>query len=118
MSGDWYTRPVLAVRNTPMALEFYALKLGFSEDWRYEEESRLRVVQVSRQGCELILSDQWPEEAGRGLIFVSLEPPEFSSVRQELNERGVEAKRAWWGYEILTVEDIDGNRIWFPEFEA
>ena len=37
-----------------------------------EEDGRLRIAQVSRSGCELILSDQWPDEAGRGLLFISL----------------------------------------------
>lgn len=118
MSGDWYTRPVLAVRDAPGALAFYASMLGFMEDWRYEEEGRLRIVQVSRQGCELILSDQWPEEAGRGLLFVSLEPSEFDLAAQAFAERGVAVKSGHWGYELLVVEDPDGNRLWFPRPSA
>ena len=114
MSSDWYARPVLAVRDAPNAREFYVSRLGFNEDWRYEDEGRLRIVQVSRQGCELILSDQWPEEAGRGRIFVSLDDPEFASIERELADRGVPAKADWWGYDLLAVEDADGNRIWFP----
>ena len=114
MSTDWYARPVLAVRDTPAALEFYASRLGFKEDWRYEEDARLRIVQVSRQGCELILSDQWPDEAGRGRMFISLDAPEFASAKQELADRGVEVKAGQWGYELLVVEDLDGNRLWFP----
>jgi catechol 2,3-dioxygenase-like lactoylglutathione lyase family enzyme len=114
VSRDWYSRPVLAVRDTPTALEFYASKLGFKEDWRYEEEARLRIVQVSRQGCELILSDQWPDEAGRGRMFISLDAPEFASTKQELADRGVDVKSGRWGYELLVVEDLDGNRLWFP----
>jgi len=34
MSKDWYARPVLAVRDAPQSLHFYASKLGFKEDWR------------------------------------------------------------------------------------
>jgi len=114
MSKDWYARPVLAVRDAPQSLHFYASKLGFKEDWRYEEDERLRIVQVSRQGCELILSDQWPEEAGRGLIFISLDASEFAAAKQDLADRGADAKPGQWGYELLVVEDIDGNRLWFP----
>ena len=114
MSRDWYARPVLAVRDTPSALDFYAAKLGFREDWRYEDDGRLRIVQVSRQGCELILSDQWPEEAGSGRMFISLDAPEFASAKRELAERGVELQSGQWGYELLVVEDLDGNRLWFP----
>ena len=114
MSRDWYARSVLAVRDTPTALDFYAAKLGFTEDWRYEEADRLRIVQVSRQGCELILTDQWPDEAGRGLTFISLDPPEFAAAKQELAGRGVELKSGRWGYDLMVVEDPDGNRLWFP----
>ncbi len=115
MSKAWYARPVLAVRDASESLRFYASRLGFKEDWRYEEDARLRIVQVSRQGCELILSDQWPEEAGRGLTFISLDAPEFASTKQELADRGVDLRSGHWGYELLIVEDPDGNRLWFPE---
>ena len=39
MSENWYSRPILSVADTALALAFYALKLGFKEDWRFEEES-------------------------------------------------------------------------------
>jgi uncharacterized glyoxalase superfamily protein PhnB len=112
--GDWYTRPVLAVRSAADALGFYSAKLGFSEDWRYEEEGRLRIVQVSRAGCEVILSDQWPDEAGRGLLFVSLEAADFQQLLSEAMERGLQLKSGSWGYDLAIVEDLDGNRLWFP----
>ena len=111
---QWYARPVLSVRDTPSALAFYAGKLGFKEDWKYEEDGRTRIVQVSRQGCELILSDQWPDEAGQGRMFISLDPSEFASARQELADRGAQLKDGQWGYDLLVVEDLDGNRLWFP----
>jgi catechol 2,3-dioxygenase-like lactoylglutathione lyase family enzyme len=114
MSG-WYTRPVLAVRDAPTALDFYSTKLGFAEDWRYEEEGALRIVQVSRDGCELILSDQWPDEAGRARIFVSLDPPDFARLHADAATRGLELKSGQWGYDLAVVEDPDGNRLWFPK---
>jgi catechol 2,3-dioxygenase-like lactoylglutathione lyase family enzyme len=114
VSGPWYARPVLAVRDATRALAFYAGKLGFKEDWRYEEDARLRIVQVSRQGCELILSDQWPDEAGQARMFISLDPAEFVSIRKELADRGVALRSGHWGYELLVLEDPDGNRLWFP----
>jgi uncharacterized glyoxalase superfamily protein PhnB len=113
--ANWYTRPVLAVRNATAALSFYSMKLGFSEDWRYEDGGRLRIVQVSRAGCELILSDQWPDEAGRGLLFISLERADFDRLVSEAAERGFELKSGFWGYELAIVEDPDGNRLWFPK---
>ena len=113
--GKWYTRPVLAVRDATAALNFYSTKLGFSEDWRFEEAARLRVVQVSRAGCELILSDQWPDEAGRGVLFISLTLADFERLAAEAGERGFELKSGSWGYELAIVEDPDGNRLWFPK---
>jgi len=114
MSG-WYSRPVLAVRETPAALAFYAEKLGFAEDWRYEEAGRLRIVQVSRDGCELILSDQWPQDAGRGRLFISLEPQDFEALVADSAARGLALEAGRWGYPLKVVEDLDGNRLWFPE---
>jgi uncharacterized glyoxalase superfamily protein PhnB len=112
--ANWYARPVFAVRDAAAALGFYSAKLGFSEDWRYEEEGRLRIVQVSREGCELILSDQWPDEAGRGLLFISLETAAFDWLVSEAAERGLDLKSGFWGYDLAVVEDPDGNRLWFP----
>jgi uncharacterized glyoxalase superfamily protein PhnB len=110
----WYSRPVLAVRDTPLALGFYQQQLGFEVDWRFEED-RLRIVQVSRDGCALILSDQWPEDAGRGRIFISLDPPDLERLVSDLTARGVEVQAGYWGYELAVVEDPDGNRLWFPK---
>ena len=113
MSG-WYARPVLAVRQASAALAFYADKLGFREDWRHEEGGALRIVQVSRDGCELILSDQWPEEAGRARIFISLDRVDFDRLIAESAERGLALQPGQWGYDLQVAEDPDGNRLWFP----
>jgi len=113
--ANWYTRAVFAVRDAPAALGFYSTKLGFSEDWRYEADGRLRIVQVSRSGCELILSDQWPDEVGRGLLFISLDRADFDQLVSESSERGFDLKSGFWGYELAIVEDPDGNRLWFPK---
>jgi uncharacterized glyoxalase superfamily protein PhnB len=114
MSG-WYARPVLAVRDASAALAFYSGKLEFREDWRHEEAGALRIVQVSRDGCELILSDQWPEEAGQARIFISLERADFDRLIAESAERGLTLKPGQWGYDLQVVEDPDGNRLWFPK---
>jgi catechol 2,3-dioxygenase-like lactoylglutathione lyase family enzyme len=114
----WYTRPVLAVRDANAALAFYAGKLGFAEDWRYEEAGALRIVQVSREGCELILSDQWPEDAGQARLFISLERPDFEALLADSAARGLTLHAGQWGYPLKVVEDLDGNRLWFPEPSA
>ena len=112
--GKWYSRPVLAVRDATAALGFYSTKLGFKEDWRHEAQGHL-IVQVSRAGCELILSDQWPDEAGHGLLFISLTQADFEQLLSEATERGFELRSGYWGYDLAIVEDPDGNRLWFPK---
>jgi catechol 2,3-dioxygenase-like lactoylglutathione lyase family enzyme len=110
----WYARPVLAVRDAAAALDFYVERLGFKADWRYEEAGRLRIMQVSRDGCELILSDQWPDDAGQARIFVSLEAADFERLAIDAAERGLALADGHWGYPLKVVEDPDGNRLWFP----
>lgn len=119
---DWFGRPVLHVKNVEASLRFYMDLLGFTSPWRYDEEGRVRVAQVDRQGCALILSDQWPEKAGHGLMFISLnvEPPSreaavaaLDALRGELEGRGVEVKDGSWGYRILVIDDLDGNQLFF-----
>ena len=71
-------------------------------------------MQVSREGCELILSSQWPERVGHGLIFVSLDDGVIDGLRAELEGRGVEVEDGEWGYRLMVVRDPDGNTLYFP----
>jgi len=111
---DWFARPVLHVSSVEASLRFYVDRLGFNAAWRYEEHGRARVAQVDRQGCSLILSDQWPDKVGRGLMFVSLDVEPDSreaaiaavdALRSELQGRGVAVRDGSWGYRLLVVED-------------
>lgn len=119
---DWFTRPVFHVTDVEASLRFYVDRLGFVSPWRYEEEGRVHVAQVDRQGCALILADTWPEKIGKGLLFISLnvepETPEaaitaLDEVRAELEARGVPVREGSWGYRLLVIDDPDGNQIFF-----
>ena len=119
---DWFARPVLHVRDVDASLSFYTNRLGFTIPWRYDEEGKVHVAQVDRQGCSLILSDQWPEKVGKGLMFISLNvEPEtreaataaLDALRAELEAKGVSAKDGSWGYRLLVVDDPDGNQLFF-----
>ena len=119
---DWFARPVLNVTDVEVSLRFYMNRLGFTSPWRYDEEGKLRVAQVDRQGCALILSDQWPEKVGKGLMFISLnvEPPTpeaavaaLDALRAELEAKGAPVKEGSWGYRLLMVDDPDGNQLFF-----
>lgn len=120
--AEWFARPVLHVKDVEVSLRFYVEGLGCASPWRYEEDGRARVAQVERQGCALILSDQWPDKIGNGLMFISLnvEPPThqaatvaLDALRVELMARNVPVKDGSWGYRLLVVEDPDGNQLFF-----
>lgn len=119
---DWFARPVLHVSNVETSLRFYEDRLGFTVPWRYDDKGRVRVAQVDRGTCALILSDQWPEKVGRSLVFVSLnvepatrdaEVAALDALRAELEARGVSVKDGVWGYRVLVVDDPDGNQLFF-----
>lgn len=119
---DWFARPVLHVSDVEASLGFYVDRLGFTSPWRYEEDGRACVAQVDRQGCAVILADQWPEKVGKGLMFISMdvEPDTreaqiaaLDALRAELEARGVPVKDGSWGYRLLVVDDPDGNQLFF-----
>ena len=114
MSDNWYTRPVLFVTDIDRSVNFYLQQLGFTQSWRYEEEGKAYVVQVQRQGCELILSSQWPGKVGKGLIFISLDAGMLDALRADLEGRGVDVKDGQWGYRLMVIADPDGNELYFP----
>ena len=120
---DWFARPVLHVTDVETSLRFYINRLGFTSPWRYEEDGKVHVAQVDRQGCALILSNQWPKKIGKGLIFISLnvEPATrenavaaLDALRTELEAKGAPVKEGSWGYRLLVVDDPDGNQLFFP----
>jgi uncharacterized glyoxalase superfamily protein PhnB len=117
---DWFARPVLHVANVEASLRFYLERLGFTCPWRFDEGGRVFVAQAERDGCALILSDQWPEKTGKALMFISLnlDEPEaqaaaLDALRAEFESRGVAVKDGWWGYRLLVVDDPDGNQLFF-----
>ncbi len=119
---DWFARPVLHVTDVEASLRFYVDRLGFTSPWRHDEDGRVRVAQVERQGCVLILADTWPEKIGKGLMFISVnaEPQTRATViaaldalRAELDAKGIPVKEGSWGYRLLVVDDPDGNQLFF-----
>ena len=118
----WFARPVLHVTDVEASLRFYVNRLGFTSPWRYDEDGRARVAQVDRQGCALILADNWPEKIGKGLLFISLnvEPATHETataavdgLRAELEAKGVAVNEGSWGYRLLVIDDPDGNQLFF-----
>lgn len=130
---DWFARPVLHVRDVEASLRFYTNQLGFTSPWHYDNDGKVRIAQVDRQGCALILADAHffsgnrsgafgPEKIGKGVIFISLnvEPPTrdagtaaLDALRAELEAKGVAVKDGSWGYRLLVIDDPDGNQLLF-----
>jgi catechol 2,3-dioxygenase-like lactoylglutathione lyase family enzyme len=119
---DWFARPILNVKDVETSLRFYTERLGFTSPWRYDDNGKVYIAQVDRQGCALILSNNWPEKVGKGLIFISLnvEPPSYEAevaavdaLRAELEAKGVAVKDGWWGYRLVVLDDPDGNQLLF-----
>jgi catechol 2,3-dioxygenase-like lactoylglutathione lyase family enzyme len=120
---EWFARAVLHVSSVEASLRFYVDRLGFTVAWRVEWDGQAHVAEVDRQNCALILSDEWPDKAGKGLMFISLnvepathetEVAAVDALRAELEVRGVEVEDGRWGYRLLVVEDPDGNQLYFP----
>ena len=116
---DWFARPILHVRDVEASLRFYVDQLGFTSPWRYEEDGRVYVAQVEREGCALILADTWPEKVGKGLMFISVnldhdaQIAALDTLRVEMEAKGVPVKEGSWGYRLLVIDDPDGNQLFF-----
>jgi catechol 2,3-dioxygenase-like lactoylglutathione lyase family enzyme len=119
---DWFARPIFSVADVEVSLRFYVDLLGFRNPWRYDENGKVHVAQVERQGCSLILADTWPEKIGKSLLFISVNAqPEsreaataaLDALRAELEAKGVRVREGSWGYRLLVVDDPDGNQLLF-----
>src|SRR5260370_20723968 len=99
--SEWYARPVLFVADIGRSVDFYVNRLGFTKGWSYEEQGKALVAQVDRQGCELILSSQWPDKVGSALMFISLDVDVLHAPRSELHGKGVNVRDGHWGYPLM-----------------
>jgi uncharacterized glyoxalase superfamily protein PhnB len=118
--SDWFARTVLHVTDVSASIRFYVERFGFTNSWNHDEDGKPVVAQVERQGCALILSNQWPEKVGKGLVFISLDVDAhdayiaaLDALRVELEANGAVVKDGSWGYRILVVDDPDGNQLYF-----
>jgi catechol 2,3-dioxygenase-like lactoylglutathione lyase family enzyme len=111
----WYTRPVLFVADVNRALHFYIDLLGFEKRW-HEGDGAGKVCQVHRGDCEIILCED-ATRRDKARLFIELTPDGLTELRHEIAERSVPSKAAWWGYDVLQIEDPDGNELLFPTAE-
>jgi catechol 2,3-dioxygenase-like lactoylglutathione lyase family enzyme len=110
------------VTDVPASIAFYVERLGFTNPWRYDDDGKHVVAQVDRQGCALILSSQWPDKVGKGLMFISVNVASatreaqiaaLDALRAELEANGVVVEDGSWGYRVLWSKTPDGNQLYF-----
>lgn len=112
MVHRWYTRPVLFVADVNRALRFYVDVLGFEKSW-HEGDGAGTVCQVNRGECEMILCED-ATRRDRARLFVELTPDGLADLRREIVERSVPSRESWWGYDVVQIDDPDGNELLFP----
>ena len=106
-SHVWYMRPVFFVADMQRTRSFYIDKLGFVMKWQSPEG---KVCQVDRGGGEIILcEDNTRKDNSR--IFLELTREGIAQLLQEIEVQSVPTQKMWWGYDVLRIEDPDGNEL-------
>jgi catechol 2,3-dioxygenase-like lactoylglutathione lyase family enzyme len=100
---------VFFVSDLRRAIEFYVGELGFEKKW-HEADGEGTVCQVDRGGCEIILCED-AARGDRGRLFLELSREGVDRLIREIEERNVPTRNAWWGYDVLQIEDPDGNEL-------
>jgi catechol 2,3-dioxygenase-like lactoylglutathione lyase family enzyme len=111
----WYTRPVLFVADVNRALHFYIDMLGFEKSW-HADDGAGKVCQVNHGECEIILCED-ARRNDKARLFIELTAEGLAALRREVVERSVPSKESWWGYDVLQIDDPDGNELLFPVSE-
>ena len=109
VSHVWYMRPVFFVSDVQRALRFYVAALGFEKKW-HEADGKGTACQVERGGCEIILCED-ATRSDRGRLFLELSREGVDELLREIEERSVPTRKSWWGYDVLRIEDPDGNEL-------
>jgi uncharacterized glyoxalase superfamily protein PhnB len=124
-AGEFWTRPLLRVRNLQDSLRYYRDRLGFVDDWIDGTSSPPTCAQVSRNGVTVILDERayFPKAALPSVLSVTLndavEAPALDALHRELLASGATIRRApfkvVWDEHVheLDVEDPDGNVLAF-----
>jgi catechol 2,3-dioxygenase-like lactoylglutathione lyase family enzyme len=109
LEHTWYLRTVFFVADIQRAIGFYVGKLGFKKKW-HEADGKGAVCQVDRGGCEIILCEDATRK-DRGRVFLELSREGVDQLFKEVEERSIPTHKTWWGYNVLRIEDPDGNDL-------
>lgn len=108
----WYMRPVFFVGDVERSLRFYEDLLGFKKHW-HAGDGKGKVCQVNRSDCEIILCED-PGRKDKARLFVELTQEGIDELRREIVERSIPSKQSWWGYDVIQIDDPDGNELLIP----
>ena len=81
--NNLYARCVFFVKDAERSLRFYTETLGFSLEWKHEEQGRVFVFEVSLLGFQLILNQTEPsteDRAGHGRLFIGLDDDQVDAL--------------------------------------
>lgn len=115
MTERWANSTILFVSDAGAATAFYVDKLGFTVNWRHDEDGRTLAAGISRDDCSLLLNTQRADGVGKGAIYLAFGDAEHDALRTDLLTKGVVLKDGWWGKRLMIVEDPDGNQLWFAD---
>ena len=120
--NNLFARSVFFVKDAERSLRFYTESLGFSLEWKHEEQGRAFVFEVSLLGFQLILNEADPrtaDRAGHGRVFIGLDHDQVDGFRAHIRENGIKTEVVQWGAPTLVIRDLDQNElfIWLPESE-
>ena len=104
--------PILNVKSVAKSIEYYVEKLGFKEDWTWEDPATF--ASVSRNGHSIFFCENGQGAAGTWMsVFVE----NVDTLFEEYQEKGVTIREqptnCPWGVREMNVEDLDGHRIRF-----
>lgn len=98
------------------------MKGGFSLEWKYDEQGRAFVFEVSLLGFQLILNQTEPgteDRVGHGRVFIRLDDDHVDAFRSHIDEKGIKTDVVQWGNPTPVIRDLDENEMffWLPEWE-
>lgn len=105
----WYMRPVFFVSDIQTSISFYVGKLGFVKQW-HEADGQGTVCQVDRGGCEIILCED-STRTRQSRVFLELSRNAVDQLLTEVAKNSIPFKKTWWGYDVLQIDDPDGNEL-------
>src|SRR5262249_20342464 len=115
--NNLYARSVFFVNDAERALRFYTDTLGFTLDWKYDEQDRPYVFQVSLLGFELIVNQTGPAttaRAGHGRVFIGLDDDQVARFREHIKENAIDTEGVDWGRPTPVLRDLGTHEffIW------